>query len=309
MPPVTGTADEPLPVGEVATVGDWRLRVSGVSADATSMVLAENPFDDPPADGEQYFVATLQATYVGTESSRFSFDVMLRPMGPAGDLLDEFGSYCGVIPDAIGNAGEVFPGGTIEGNACWNVPSADVGSLILVAEPTFTTGQAAYLSLDPAAMPVTGSTSDGVTPALRPDAVRLGMPANVGEWTLRVASVYPDASGQILDENVLNTPPPDGEQFFLVTLEATHHGTGSPNVAFDLTLKAVGPSNVAYEDFVFPCGMIPDPLFFAHPDTNGTVTGNTCWSVRTTDATALEMLAEPTFSFGGTERVFFELSR
>ena len=45
---------------------------------------------------------------------------------------------CGVIPDAIDDTGETFPGGSIEGNVCWSVRTEDVGSLVMIAEESFT---------------------------------------------------------------------------------------------------------------------------------------------------------------------------
>ncbi len=41
------------------------------------------------------------------------------------------------IPNDINEAGETFPGGTIAGNVCWRIRSADVDSLVIIAEDTW----------------------------------------------------------------------------------------------------------------------------------------------------------------------------
>src|SRR5690606_34913664 len=67
----------PLGLGRVIQVGDWLLRVSGVTPDATELVLAENMFNDAPEDGEQFFIANVEATYVGDDSATFWIDMSL----------------------------------------------------------------------------------------------------------------------------------------------------------------------------------------------------------------------------------------
>src|SRR3712207_7673073 len=47
----------PVPLGEEAEVGGgWTLRVVDVVPDATDQVLAANPFNEPPAEGRQFFL-------------------------------------------------------------------------------------------------------------------------------------------------------------------------------------------------------------------------------------------------------------
>ena len=132
-----GSLSEPLPVGEVAVVGDWVVRVVSVDAEAGKEVEAENEFKDPPGDGKVFFMATLEATYQGSDSSTFWVDMTLKTVGPSNVAYEAFDASCGVIPNSIDNAGETFLGGTITGNACWEVDVQDADSLILIAEQTF----------------------------------------------------------------------------------------------------------------------------------------------------------------------------
>jgi hypothetical protein len=127
------TRDTPVDVGAVVQVGDWRLRVAGVTPDATDEVLSENQFNDPPPEGNQFFIATVEATYTSDESSTFWIDMSLKAVGDSNVAYEAFEASCGVIPDDINDSGETFPGGTITGNVCWNIRSEDADSLIMIA--------------------------------------------------------------------------------------------------------------------------------------------------------------------------------
>ena len=41
--------------------------------------MEENQFNDPPPEGNQFFIASLEATYTGTESSTFRIDMRSTP--------------------------------------------------------------------------------------------------------------------------------------------------------------------------------------------------------------------------------------
>jgi len=133
----------PLPLG--ATVGivsgdlHWTLRIISTQPDATAAVLAENQFNDPPAPGNQFFIATVGVSYgSGSEALHAGFEASfgLRAVGPSNVVYSTFGttSRCGVIPDSIDDKGNLLPGGSVVGNICWQVPSSEAGSLIAFIE-------------------------------------------------------------------------------------------------------------------------------------------------------------------------------
>jgi len=124
-------------IGETSDIGDWSVRVVEVMSDATELVMSENDFNDPPAEGNQFFVAALEAEYVGSESGTFWIDMIWKALGPSAVAYEAIGADCGVIPDAIADAGETFPGGVITGNVCWAVSSDDAADLLMLAEETF----------------------------------------------------------------------------------------------------------------------------------------------------------------------------
>ena len=132
----------------------------------------------------------------------------------------------------------------------------------------------------------TGSTTGTSRSAPGP----VGKALTVGDWSIIVNSVIPNATQQVLARNSFNKPPATGEQFFMVSISATYTGSEEPAQFFsDVTLKAVGASSVGY-DSQSDCGTVPDE-FDEFKDTfkGGTLTGNVCWAVKTTDAGSLLM--------------------
>ena len=129
--------DSPIQLGAVVQAGSWRLRVSAITPDGTDEVMEENQFNDPPPEGNQFFIVSLEATYTGTESSTFWGDMTLKSVGDSRVAYEAYDASCGVIPDDIDDSGETFPGGTITGNVCWSIQSTDAASLVMIVEESF----------------------------------------------------------------------------------------------------------------------------------------------------------------------------
>lgn len=119
--------------------------------------------------------------------------------------------------------------------------------------------------------------------------------------------VTPNANSLVARTNQFNEPPEDGRQFFLVRVAMTYQGpdTDSP-VSLDLT--AVGDSNVIYRSTNDSCGVIPDNYSQANRlFAGGSVEGNVCWSVKTSDVATLVLMAQPAFSFSDPGETYFSL--
>lgn len=120
-----------------------------VLADATSAVLAENQFNDPPEAGRQFFIVTLQARYLGQGSSEFYGAHRLRTVGESGVVHTTFENSCGVIPGELPDP-EVFTGGAISGSECWEILSTDADSLqMFVDHPFFGDEERVWFALRP----------------------------------------------------------------------------------------------------------------------------------------------------------------
>lgn len=133
-PESVGARGNPVPAGEAARVGDWEVTVLSVVPDAGQVVLAENSFNDPPAEGRRFFMVELAATYRGESSESVLWGLSMSAVGESLVAYGGFEDSCGVIPDDIESSAEVFPGGTVTGNVCWQVGDADADSLVLIVD-------------------------------------------------------------------------------------------------------------------------------------------------------------------------------
>jgi hypothetical protein len=98
----------------------------------------------------------------------------------------------------------------------------------------------------------------------------------------------------VMAANQFNDPPRAGNQFFIVQIQATYHGTGS-TLFLNSDLKLVGASNHVYTAFGTDsrCGVIPDDIQDkGEVFTGATVSGNICFQVPTTEVPSLVMFSD-----------------
>ena len=109
----------------------------GTQPNATHFVLQESLFKTPPGDGKQFYIATVRVKYLGPGSRTFIAD--LNAVGDSSVVFKTFNptTYlpsCGLIPDSLQSGTELFTNGTIEGSVCWNIPSSDADSLVMMVD-------------------------------------------------------------------------------------------------------------------------------------------------------------------------------
>ena len=130
-----GSRGNPIPSGDPAVVGDYEIKVIGFTPDATAEVLDYNEFNDPPPEGSVYTLIRLEYAYFGDTSGDPWIDVSWSAVGDSNVSSD--GGDCVTYPDNVFDLGELFPGGTTDGNICLTVVEGDVGSLLLIVEDYF----------------------------------------------------------------------------------------------------------------------------------------------------------------------------
>ncbi|GAA2171298.1 hypothetical protein GCM10010403_45740 [Glycomyces rutgersensis] len=132
----------PLPAGSEVTTGNWTVVVSEVVPDATEQVLAANEFNVPPAEGFQYFMFQVAATYQGEESSIAWTDLLF------GVYVDSsvYSEPCGIIPGDLVGAPEVFAGGTASGSQCIAVPTAGLDTAAIGVQDFWGSGQRLFVA-------------------------------------------------------------------------------------------------------------------------------------------------------------------
>lgn len=134
----------------------------------------------------------------------------------------------------------------------------------------------------------------------------VGTEVQLGDgWKMKVLSSTPDATAAVLAENQFNDPPKTGEQFYMTRVTATYVGSGSDSFDGSYRLRSVGASAVSYSTFENSCGVIPDDISNAEVFTGGTITGNVCWAVRSSDAPSLVLYDDPITTV--PTRLFFAL--
>ena len=133
-----GTRENPVPFGstfEVNTAANdhWDIAVLAITPDATQDVLAENPNNEAPEEGHQFFIASVRATYLGVGLENFDglFRLRLRAIGGSGDDYSAFDDFCGVVPSSIDSFKDLSARESVEGNVCWRVPTDDVDHLVM----------------------------------------------------------------------------------------------------------------------------------------------------------------------------------
>ena len=136
-PGLLGSRECPLPFGVPAEVrfdemDHWEITVLSIQPDATDAVLSHNRFNDPPGAGNQFYMVTIRNKYLGPGSTEFG---RKRPnaLGVGGVVYDGSSNDCDSIPNGLPNP-ELFMGGTIEGNVCWEIASSDADSLVMIID-------------------------------------------------------------------------------------------------------------------------------------------------------------------------------
>ncbi len=136
VPPPGGTLDDAYAQGEVMTGSDGtQIRVVSTIADAWSLVYAENRYNDPPGEGNRFFMIRLEITnpsdaLQSVESSAYDFELI----GNNRVVYTSFSEDCGLIPDELNR--EIFPGGRVEGSVCFEIPEDERG-LLLIHQPGY----------------------------------------------------------------------------------------------------------------------------------------------------------------------------
>jgi hypothetical protein len=310
-PAAAGTLEDPIPAGTWATVGTVDAVVLATQPNATEVVLADNEFNEEPAPGNRFVIWRVAVANAGDEPTPLIAELSFSVVGPSAVAYDA-SSYCGVIPDEFDAFREVFPGGTVEGNLCWEVAEEDAdGLVLLIDEFAFSSDRAVFAAAGtdvPLAVeyPVP-AVPDGDGPSgSRGNPIELGEAVAVADWNVTVTGVIEDATADVLAENTFNEPPADGRQFFIVTIEATYDGAASDMLFASTLFNVVGPRAVSYTG-ADSCGVIPNELdAFSEVFPGGTVVGNLCWSVHNDDVDGLVFYVQQSFAFD-SEPIFVAL--
>jgi hypothetical protein len=136
MSPASGTRESPIPLGQRATVGGWGVVVRSVRIASYDEMLEENMFNDPPIEGRSFVLLDVSLSNK-TETEDSVFGVLdFGVLGPSNVVVTDydFDTSCGVVPNELDTFAEVFPGGTIRGNLCYQINQRELGETLFFAE-------------------------------------------------------------------------------------------------------------------------------------------------------------------------------
>jgi len=114
----SGTRESPMRIGEAVTAKDWTVTL-GMPREAAAEVANANPFNKPPASGQEFWIVPVTATYTGDSTGTAWVGVTVKFVGSDNQT---YSGDCGVLPDSIFDVGELYPGGVAKGNKCVAIP-------------------------------------------------------------------------------------------------------------------------------------------------------------------------------------------
>jgi opacity protein-like surface antigen len=138
-----GTRENPIPLGQEAQVGDWKVTVTGATLDATDQ-FTDSTYE-PLDAGSQIVLIDLTATYVGEDSGTFMMDMIYDFVGSGGNTYDWL--PMSVDPD-ITDEGEVFPDASVSGLLSFVVASDQVSGGTLSLEEFSFDGERVFFAVE-----------------------------------------------------------------------------------------------------------------------------------------------------------------
>lgn len=132
--PLSGglSREVPMPRGQALVVPEgWEFTVLDVNGDAWPVIEAENQFNEPPEPGFRMVMIQLRAENISAAEPASLFGGDFRLVGSADIGYSTFERSCGVTPDGLDSAAsDVFRGGTVEGNICFQAGIEEHGLIL-----------------------------------------------------------------------------------------------------------------------------------------------------------------------------------
>lgn len=119
-----GTIDDPWLLSDEVYTDEWSF-LFDQPYEATAEILAHNDVNAPPADGMEYWIVPVYATYTGpssTVTAHGAIDLWFVDAEGA-----EFPDGCGDVPDALVGTGLIGTDDSVHGNVCLEVPAGADG--------------------------------------------------------------------------------------------------------------------------------------------------------------------------------------
>lgn len=154
-----------------------------------------------------------------------------------------------------------------------------------------------------------GTTATGPTPPTtigepgeRRNPIPMNQEAQVGDWKVAVVGADLDATQIVLEENMFNAAPGEGNRYVLLSLEATYLGAGSSTFWLDMLCSFVGNKGDSFDQAAV---VSPDSMMDEGEVLPGTrIAGNLVFEVASDQVLGGTLLLQEAFSFEKS-RMFF----
>lgn len=138
-----GTRETPIPLGQEAQIGDWKITVTGATLDASDRTT--DATYEPLEAGSQVVLVDVAATYVGEESGTIMMDMAYKFVGSGGNTYE----WIPIALDGdVTDEGEVFPGASVSGYLSFAVASDQVSGGTLSLEEFSFEGERVFFAVE-----------------------------------------------------------------------------------------------------------------------------------------------------------------
>ncbi|GAA1412582.1 hypothetical protein [Oerskovia paurometabola] len=137
-----GTVEDPWLLSDEVYTEEWSVLLDA-PYEATAEVLAHDDVNVPPADGMEYWIVPVHATYFGPSlEASAPQSITLELVDGTGAVFD---GRCGVVPDGLTGKGFMSTDESVSGNVCLPVPAGAPGLWRLTIDDYMPV----YLTTDP----------------------------------------------------------------------------------------------------------------------------------------------------------------
>lgn len=129
-----GSRENPLPFGTAISDDEWTVVINSVNLNATDEIVAENPFNEVPAEGQVYIMADVTITYNGNDPEGSYPFASFAYVTPEGNTINSYDSIV-VTPNPLDEFAIMYEGASESGNIAFLVPAENVENGTLTVSP------------------------------------------------------------------------------------------------------------------------------------------------------------------------------
>lgn len=140
-----GSRSNPIALGDVALVNNWRVQVISVNKNAMQLVMASDSYASSISPEQRCVLLKIKATYIGDESGEPWGDLKFKIVGSGGNT---FNRSCGYSADTFTENGEAYTGASVTGNLGFIVDANQISGATVSIQGDYSTEDRQFISID-----------------------------------------------------------------------------------------------------------------------------------------------------------------